>query len=278
MELLNSTMHGAPAFSKDGVGTSFSTPKVAHLAAHLQNLFPTASPLLYRALIIQSARWPAWAEGQDHDTVLRLIGYGLPSLERATSNAESRVTLITPDAEVLQSKQLHLYTIRIPEEVRSAAVDATLRIDVTMAYTAMPRRTRSRRTGYLETWLDWESSNLGESRDIFEQRMREGGESKHTRFPWALDRQRNMGDAEETARTHGSVQKDWATFDSYNLPEEFAIAVRSHIGWNHRDGAGTARYCLVVSFEVIEGELPIYNLIKQKVEIQADTEVSTRIR
>jgi len=38
-----------------------SAPKVAHIAAHLQNLFPAASPLLYRALIVQSARWPGWA-------------------------------------------------------------------------------------------------------------------------------------------------------------------------------------------------------------------------
>jgi len=111
IELLNSTMHGQPAYAKDGVGTSFAAPKVAHIAAHLQNLFPEASPLLYRALIVQSARWPGWAEDEsDKDKVLRLIGYGLPSLERATANSETRVTLITPDADIIPSKQLHLYT------------------------------------------------------------------------------------------------------------------------------------------------------------------------
>ena len=89
----------APAYSKDGAGTSFAAPKVAHIAAHLQNLFPAASPLLYRALIVQSARWPGWAENEaNKDKVLKLIGYGLPSLEKATSNSEGRVTLITPDA------------------------------------------------------------------------------------------------------------------------------------------------------------------------------------
>ena len=35
IELLNSTMHNAPAHSKDGVGTSFAAPKVAHIAAHI---------------------------------------------------------------------------------------------------------------------------------------------------------------------------------------------------------------------------------------------------
>jgi len=275
IELLNSTMHGAPAYSCDGAGTSFAAPKVAYIAAHLQNLFPDASPLLYRALIVQSARWPAWAGNEtDTDKVLKLIGYGLPSLERATTNATNRVTLITPDAETLPSKQLHLYTIRIPDELRNAALEAKIRIDVTLAYTALPRRTRARRTGYLETWLDWESSKLGEPVGEFLNRMQNGGKSTFDEFPWTLHKGKGFGEAEETCRTRGTVQKDWATFDSFNLPEEFAIAVRSHIGWNHLKEAAKARYCLVVSFEVVEGEVPIYSLIESEIQVtEAETEV-----
>lgn len=269
VELLNSTMHSAPAYSKDGAGTSFAAPKVAHIAAHIQNLFPAASPLLYRALIVQSARWPGWAENEaNKDKVLKLIGYGLPSLERATSNAEGRVTLITPDAEILPSKKLHLYTIRIPEELRNAALEARIRIDVTLAYTALPRRTRARRTGYLETWLDWETSKLGEPSETFLARMQNGGASAHEEFPWVLHKREDWGEVQETSRIRGSVQKDWAVFDSYNLPEEFAIAVRSHIGWNHLPEAGTARYCLVVSFEVMQGEVPIYSMIESQIEVE----------
>jgi hypothetical protein len=275
IQLLNSTMHGAAAYSKDGAGTSFAAPKVAHIAAHLQNLFPAASPLLYRALIVQSARWPAWAESQaDKDTVLRLIGYGLPSLERASTNSEARVTLITPDSDIIPSKQLHLYTIRIPDELRNAALEARIRIDVTLAYTALPRRTRARRTGYLETWLDWEASKLGEPQDEFLARMQNGGTSTHQEFPWSLHKREGWGDVQETSRNRGSVQKDWALFDSFNLPEEFAIAVRSHLGWNHLDGAGTARYCLTVSFEVVQGEVPIYALIQNEIQVaEAEAQV-----
>jgi hypothetical protein len=210
------------------------------------------------------------------DKVLRLIGYGLPSLERASSNAESRVTLITPDAERLPSKQLHLYTVRIPEELRNAALEAKIRIDVTLAYTALPRRTRARRTGYLETWLDWEASRLGEPLDVFLTRMQNGGQSQHDEFPWTLHKRDNWGEAQETNRNRGSVQKDWAVFDSFNLPAEFAIAVRSHKGWNHLDGAGTARYCLAVSFEVLSGEVPIYALIESEIQV-AETETTVRV-
>lgn len=368
IELLNSTMHGAPAYSKDGAGTSFAAPKVAHIAAHLQNLFPNASPLLYRALTVHSARWPDWAENEaNKDKILKLVGYGLPSVERATSNSERRVTLITPYAELIPSKQLHLYIIRIPDEVRNAALEARIRIDVTLAYTALPRRTRARRTGYLETWLDWESSKLSEPRDVFLTRMQKGnsafsesefgGDStpeallalitadgirvpqasnpieslntllsgssirshfpnvalphvpvdlvsrgtslrpaartklnrlvleaaypnscprrvQYEEFPWVIHKQEGWGESEETSRTRGTVQKDWATFDSFNFPEEFAIAVRSHLGWNHLEGAGKARYCLVVSFEVLRGELPIYTLIRNEIEV-AEAEAQT---
>jgi hypothetical protein len=278
VELLNSTLHGGPAYSRDGAGTSFSAPKVAHLAAHLQALFPDASPLLYRTLLGQSARWPTWAENEpDKDAVLRWIGYGLPDLERATSNTPARVTLITPDAEILPGKQFHLYTVRIPQEIRNAAFEATCRIDITLAYTALPRRTRARRNGYLETWLDWETSRLGEPAAEFLARMQNGGRSPYRNFAWTLHTRENHGEAEETSRTRGTLQKDWAVFKSYDLPEEFSIAVRAHCGWNHREGDGSARYCLAVTFEALDVQLPLYVEIEAENQIEIEAENQIRI-
>jgi hypothetical protein len=278
VELLNSTLHGQPAYSRDGVGTSFAAPKVAHIAAHLQSLFPAASPLLYRALIAQSALWPSWTDQEvSKDSVLRWIGYGLPSLERAISNTPTRVTLITPDAEILPGKQFHLYTVKIPQEVRSAAIEARIRVDVTLAYTALPRRTRARRTGYLETWLDWEASRLGEPADAFLNRMQNGGAGAGQNIPWTLHTRTDLGEVEQTTRSRGSLQKDWAIIDSYELPEEFSIAVRSHLGWNHRDEAGSARYCLAVTFEVLDMELPLYALIEEENRIEIEQEGQIRI-
>lgn len=276
VELLNSTLHGQPAFSRDGAGTSFATPKVTHIAAHLQALFPEASPLLYRALIAQSARWPAWAEIEPNkDAVLRWIGYGLPSLERATSNTSTRVTLITPDAEMLPGKQFHLYTVKIPRDIRNAALEARIRIEISLAYTALPRRTRARRNGYLETSLDWEASRLGEAADVFLNRMQNGGRGAGRNIPWTLHTRSNSGEAEETTRSRGTLQKDWAIINSYDLPEDFSIAVRAHLGWNHREQAGSARYCLAVTFEALDMELPVYEQVEAEnlIEVEAETRV-----
>lgn len=278
VELVNSTLHGQPACSRDGAGTSFAAPKVAHIAAHLQSLFPQASPLLYRALIAQSARWPEWAAAHpDKDAVLRWIGYGLPSLKRATSNSPTRVTLITPEAEMLPGKQFHLYTVRIPEEIRNAALEAELRVDITLAYTALPRRTRARRTGYLETWLDWEASRLGEAADVFLNRMQNGGRASGENIPWTLHTRTNHGESEETTRSRGTLQKDWAVFHAYDLPSEFSIAVRAHLGWNHRENVGSARYCLAVTLEALDMELPVYARVEAENRIEIEPEIRVTI-
>ena len=273
-ELIASTLHGEPAISSDDVGTSFAAPKVAHIAAHLQRLFPEASPQLYRALIVQSAQWPEWsANGVDLDEVLRLIGYGVPSLERATTNNAQRVTLITADAKEIWSKQYHLYQIPIPDEIRGAALEARIRIDVTLAYTACPRRTRSRRTGYLETWLDWRAVCHDEPLDDFKSRMEGNRTRSYRELPWCIHQKPQHG-AVDVSRDRGSVQKDWAIVEANQLPAEFAIAVRAHVGWNHKEGGGLARYCLAVSFEALDAELPIYTAIEAGVQVEAETEIS----
>lgn len=61
--LIRSTLHGAgPAADRDTAGTSYAAPKVARIAAQVQRVLPAEPTLLYRALVVQSAQWPAWAE------------------------------------------------------------------------------------------------------------------------------------------------------------------------------------------------------------------------
>jgi hypothetical protein len=42
------------------------------------------------------------------------------------------------------------------------------------------------------------------------------------------------------------------------------------VGWNHKEGAGLARYCLAISFEALDVELPIYTAIEAEIEAQAE--------
>ena len=75
------------------------------------------------------------------------------------------------------------------------------------------------------------------------------------------------------SRTAGTIQKDWATVNSYNLREAFCIAVVGHEGWNN-DPDASVPYSLVVSFESIETNISIYNLF----EIEVETEIQEKVR
>lgn len=282
VELLCATHNGAPAVAKDGCGTSFSAPRVANIAVQLQKLFPAASPLLYRALIVQSARWPAWAEAEaNKDDVLRLIGFGKPDALRATDNTPTRVTLITADAVEIRNKELHLYAVKIPAGLRNIGADSRVRVEVTLSYASEPRRTRRSRNGYLRTWLDWRSSSLDEPFEAFKERMSGPANVRRRQFTqpaWTLHYVDRHGEAEDTHRGRGTVQKDWAVVDAHRLPEELGIAVRAHAGWDHRLEEGLARYCLTVSFEAVGAELPIYALVTEaQAEVQAEVPVEVRV-
>jgi hypothetical protein len=285
IELVRATGDGGPAVARDDVGTSFAAPKVANLAARLQLLFPDASPLLWRALIVHSARWPEWfgESGWTADQALQMMGYGIPSPERALENTEYRVTLVTPTAATIRNQELHVYKIVIPEEIRNRPDDVMLRIDVTLSYSSEPRRTRISRRGYMATWLDWRSSGLGEPAETFVARVSSGEDTparKYKQLEWCLHYSSQHGEAEETHRGNGTIQKDWAQIASHELPEEFLIAVRAHKGWDHREYSGGAKYCLVATIEAENQGVSVYTAlaaVNVEVAIEQQTEVEAFI-
>jgi subtilisin family serine protease len=94
-DLVRSTLNGGPMSARDCIRTSYAAPKVAHLAACLAAELPNESCLLYRALIVQSARFPSWVETTNFDLyhAIRLLGYGIPNLDRALGNSKNRTAL-----------------------------------------------------------------------------------------------------------------------------------------------------------------------------------------
>ncbi|MDD4591991.1 MAG: S8 family peptidase [Parabacteroides sp.] len=268
-ELIRVSPEG-PAYSKDAIGTSFSTPKVTHIAAQIQKILPESPALLYRALIAQSARWPEWAqniESERYAEVLRYIGYGIPNVVRATENNEYRITLITNEQVEIGTREAHIYKIPIPQELSEIGEDFEILIEVTLSYSAKPRRTRRTVKRYLSTWLEWESSRLGEDFETFKQRIFVTGRSMDDDggIKWAIGSARNQGMAKNFSRGNGTLQKDWAIIKSHELRDAFCIAVRGHEGWG---AAFKAQYALAVSFEAIKQDIPIYEPIRNLVEIE----------
>jgi len=273
-ELIRSTLNGGSPFDRDQIGTSFSAPKVAHIAGQLAALFPQQHTLLYRALIVNSARWPQWAENAPitgRIPITRSIGYGVPNVIRATENADSRITLITENVYDIKAKEGFIFGFPIPEELRRQGESFQVRIDVTLSYSGKPRRTRKSRRGYLGVWLDWKASKKREAFDTFRARaLKEstGGDGiDDGNFAWTLGNKRDRdGETDGVTRRNGTVQKDWAIISSYELPDIFGIVVRGHEGWDRKNLEATSRFALAVSFEVLGTDIKVYERIEAAIQ------------
>ena len=301
-ELVRSTMFPpGPAADRDATGTSFATPKVARIAAQLQRLLPAEPTLLYRALLVQSAQWPAWAEGvlsqlrapngqqtqatrqqllDDASQIIRCIGFGIPDEARATVNTDHRTTFITSAETPIHAGACHIYQVPIPAALRQQADEYDIRIDVTLSYVAQPRRTRRNLRRYLSTWVDWVTSRLGEGLNDFRVRAMKDEENDGeplpgSTLPWTLQDSSTTGLIRNTRRNSGTVQKDWAIVKSNTLPDHFCIAVRGHQGWS-RDPDTAARYALAVTFEIVGQEISIYDPLRTAV-IELQTQIETEV-
>jgi hypothetical protein len=271
------------AFDRDEIGTSFAAPKVASIAAEIERVLPDSPSLLYRALIAQSARWPnlfAFSRSpQECEATLKRIGFGLPDVNRATHNDEYRVTLITPGLSEIGEKEAHVYTIKIPDELKAIGEDFDILLEITLSYAASPRRTRRYIKGYLSTWVDWICSRKDESPDSFVKRVFDTGGSVDDggNFDWMLGESRGKGQGQisDLSRSRGTLQKDWCVIKSNQLTDEFSIAVRGHKGWG---SLFKAKYSLAVSFEAINQDIAIYEPIRVLNEVEIESgEISIEV-
>ncbi len=261
-ELIRSTMHGpGPAYARDTIGTSFATPKVSHIAAELARLFPEEPALLWKALIVQSARWPAWAEGQNTEDVLRWIGYGLPDLARATSNSDYRVTFATAGMQTIKPRQMHCFQIDVPEEMRLLGEEHLIRIEITLCYKARPSRQRRTTKRYLSTWLDFTVNQKNEKPRPFAERIL-GRHDQAVPLEWVISKYRDRGTL-GVRRDDNAVQKDWAVVPCHQLPDNLCVAVVGHKGGGAKDSPDDpAEYAMVVTFESEGSQVPIYAAMK----------------
>ena len=295
-ELIRSTRDGGKGVSADAVGTSFAAPKVTHIAAALAAAFPQESTLLYRALIVQSARLPAWTNNSVTDlySAIRTMGYGIPDINRALGNSPNRVTLTTRGLEYIKARQVKVYQVKVPENFLPQGEGFDILIEITLSYVAQPRPTRRNRRKYLSTWLDWTCSKRGEDPDCFLDRVLseynalEETDKGDKLFRWTLGKKQFKptneqthpkgidGIVKELSRSTGTVQKDWATVKSYELREGFCIAVVGHIGWN-QDSSAEVPFALAVSFETVNSDINLYDSFVES-EIKAEAEAQAKVK
>lgn len=277
-ELLRSTINGGNAFGKDRVGTSFATPKVSYIVAQLLKLYPDEDINLLRGLVVQGARLPKDFFINPTSKSIRCLGYGIPSLDRVTNNTHQRITFYNTNN--IKVEEAHIYSLKIPESLRSPAEEYDILIEVTLSYTAKVRRTRQKTKSYLSTWLDWTSSKLGEPLNEFKDYVLSEIEKGQPTFydkdsrndltgwNWKI-KNTSKGSVEGISRTNSTIQKDWSIIKSHDLPDELSFAVRAHKGWDKMEEE--VSYSLIVSIEILNSNLEIYEAIRVENEIELET-------
>jgi len=277
-ELIRSTLHGGGHYGNDDVGTSYATPKVSHIVGQLLKLYPDEGVNLIRAFVVQGARLPNLLFNNPTFEGFRKFGYGLPSLERVVNNTPHRITFY--NTNTIQAEEGHIFSLKIPEILRSQGDDYSILVEVTLSYTAETRRTRQKTKSYLATWLDWNSSKKGESyRDYEDFAMKEiNGTVKEydnvarnllPSWDWKLGERNNWGEVRGIRRNDSTLQKDWAIIRSFELGEEICFSVRGHKGWDKNKKA--IPYAFVVTIEVLGANVEIYESIRIENEIELET-------
>ncbi len=279
-ELVNSTLYGASATGKDDCGTSFSAPKVSYIAARLQTEHPNESAQMYRALIVQSARLPEHCFHNPTFNDFTYYGYGIPDVNRALNNSASRITFIQSGR--VKPKMADIYRVGIPNELRGEGKDFRILVEITLAFTAKTRITRKKSHSYLSNWLEWKTSNYNERFSSFRNRTveylettdenaeAEGIDESADVIQWVI--RENSAWGVGINRNNSTVQKSWAIIEPHQFAEEFSLAIIGHSGWD-KNLENETSYALCVSFEVLDAELNIYELLAEgQVEVEQQEE------
>jgi hypothetical protein len=261
--------------------TSAATAKAAWMAAQIQSFVPNAWPETIRALMVHSAEWTPQLIAQfgidlkrkgDIGSLLRIAGYGVPDLKKASECAVNQLTLIAQETIQPFEKDgstniMHFYELPWPKEVLQSLGEQDVTLRITLSYFIEPSpgelQTQGRYT-YASHGLRFDLNSPEEATDIdsFKKRInKEAREDKEDKpeFDGLGDRW-TIG---PTYRGKGTVQSDSITLPGIQIADCYHIAVYPVGGWwktrkSENCTDKQARYSLVVSLHTDTEEVDIY--------------------
>ncbi|MEL1133771.1 S8 family peptidase [Desulfitobacterium sp. THU1] len=281
--------------------TSSATAQAAWMSAQIQHYYPDLWPETIRALMIHSADWtPAMKKRilrkdkptkNDYRNLLRICGYGVPSLEKAVWSASNSVNLIIEDElqpfikkqTGITSNEMHIHELPWPNDLLLDLGNIPVRMRVTLSYFIEPGPGEigwKDKYRYPSCGLLFDVNNPTENREDFLKRiskaMREDendkGDVKNDSSRWTLG---------VNNRNVGSIHSDIWEGDAGQLSQSNLIIIYPIGGWwktrtNLRKYHTKIRYSLVVTVETPRNETDLYTAIATKVKnkVMIKTEIS----
>lgn len=278
--------------------TSAATAQAAWFAAQIQAEYPSYWPETIRGLMVHSAEWTDILKQQFLDDnskssykhLLRVCGYGVPSLEKAMYCASNSLTLISQselqpfdkkeNSSGYRTRDMHLYELPWPKETLLAFPDtAEVQMRVTLSYFIEPGPGEigwKDRYRYPSHGLRFNINSPGESQDDFTRRINAAARDEENGHPgtasasdhWVLGK----------VRDKGSIHSDIWQGTAADLATSNLIAVYPTIGWwrerahLHKWDKKT-RYTLIVSIQTPEENVDIYTPVAVQIGIPIQVEI-----
>jgi hypothetical protein len=270
--------------------TSSATALAARFTAQVKAEHPELWPESIRALTVHSADWTdemyqligakrsdkAIRKG-DISNLTRMVGFGVPNLEKAIKSANNSLSLVIQDElqpfyknGSVKTKDMHLHDLPWPRDALQAIAEEDVELTVTLSYFVEPNpssRNILNKYSYASHQLRFDVKRHEESDIAFESRVNAAADAdKPDDSPsdsnWAL----GAGN-----RHRGSIHKDIWKGSAAELAERGQIAIYPASGWwktrtSHERWDSKARYALIVSLSVPEVDVDIYSEVETKIE------------
>lgn len=284
--------------------TSAACALVSRQAALLMAEYPDYWPETIRGLIVHSAEWtPQMRErfsllqksqtpSNAAKTMLRCVGHGVPSLERARYSANNALTLIVQDtlqpfnkpsakaSDDPKLNEMQLYQLPWPvEELRKLPPELDIKLRVTLSYFIEPnpgRRGYRQRYSYQSHGLRFKVINPGQPMINFRAAINKIANDT------VEDYQGVEGDKGgwlfgTNLKTFGSLHSDTWTGSAADLADMHTLAVYPVGGWwKYRAGEerwqNRVRFSLIVSIDVPDSEVDIYSEVESLIETSVQVE------
>ncbi|HEY9222104.1 MAG TPA: S8 family peptidase [Lutibacter sp.] len=283
--------------------TSSATAFASNFLAKLRNVYPNAWVETLRGLMIHSANWKDEMIHQfeidttkkgDIQKLLKIVGYGIPNLEKAIECKSNYLTFISEqiikpyklDGGDLKTNEIHYYEFPWPKDILEnlGAADVTLR--VTLSYYIEPNpgdKGYNTKYSYQSCALKFHLNKPNELLDSFQVRTNKISQDN-------LKEELGKATLDENDYSKGTLSERWfygpknifkgsihsdfwkgsaADIASCNILAVYPLAS----GWwkqlkKQNKGDSQLRYSLIVSIETPENTADIYTPIATRVAVE----------
>ena len=301
VSLLSTSGSAAGQLFESALDTSAACALVSRYAAILMHENPDYWPETIRGLLIHSARWTDRMNARfsylqtssnftDKDIkkyMLRMVGFGVPSLLRAQYSARHELTLIAQDhmqpfkvnLDTKDPKMSKFNVHQLPwpvKELKKLNPQLQIKLRVTLSYFIEPnpsRRGDRTRYNYQSHGLRFKVIRPTQSYENFLALVNKLDETHEYKGA--------EGDLDgwfygDQLRTRGSVHHDVWEGTAQELADMHTIAVYPVSGWwKYKTASKRAqhsiRYCLLVSIETPNQSVDIYTPIVNQIKIMVQT-------